>query len=120
MQNEKYARKQREIWCGTKGSQGLCASIRMPQGSHSLIEEGEGGWRTYILSLSLSLPKEWMTGFADNDDCGDDHEGGAMVATAMVFRIVVDDIEGQIIWIDRLFAIEDSSVTYFFSLAFSY
>ena len=61
-----------------------------------------------------------MTGFADNDDCGDDHEGGAMVATAMVFRIVVDDIEGQIIWMDRLFAIEDSSVTYFFSLAFSY
>ena len=54
-----------------------------------------------------------MTGFADNDDCGDDHEGGAMVATAMVFRIVVDDIEGQIIWMD-------SSVTYFFSLAFSY
>ena len=61
-----------------------------------------------------------MNGFADNDDCGDDHEGGAMVATAMVFRIVVDDIEGQIIWMDRLFAIEDSSVTYFFSLAFSY
>ena len=61
-----------------------------------------------------------MTGFADNDDCGDDHEGGMMVATAMVFRIVVDDIEGQIIWMDRLFAIEDSSVTYFFSLAFSY
>ena len=78
----------------------------MPQGSHSLIEEGDGGWRTYILSLSLL--REWMTGFADNDDCGDDHEGGVMV-----LRIVVVDIEGQIIWMDHLFAIEDSSVTYF-------
>ena len=56
-----------------------------------------------------------MTGFADNDDCGDDHEGGVMV-----LRIVVVDIEGQIIWMDHLFAIEDSSVTYFFSLAFCY
>ena len=56
-----------------------------------------------------------MTGFADNDDCGDDHEG-----KAMVLRIVVDDIEGQIIWMDHLFAIEDSSVTYLFSLAFCY
>ena len=60
--NEKYARKQREIWCGTKGSLGLCASIRMPQGSHSLIEEGEGGWRTYILSLSPPAQRmnEWF------------------------------------------------------------
>ena len=59
-----------------------------------------------------------MTGFADNDDCGDDHEGGA---TAMVLRmVVVDDTEGKISWMDRLFAIEDSSVTYFFSLAFCY
>ena len=56
-----------------------------------------------------------MNGFADNDDCGDDHEGGAMV-----LRIVVDDSEGKIIWMDRLFAIEDSSATYFFSLAFCY
>ena len=56
-----------------------------------------------------------MTGFADNDDCGDDREGGAMV-----LRIVVDGSEGKIIWMDRLFAIEDSSVTYFFSLAFCY
>ena len=56
-----------------------------------------------------------MNGFADNDDCGDDHEGGVMV-----LRIVVDDIEGKIVWMDRLFAIEDSSVTYFFSLAFCY
>ena len=54
-----------------------------------------------------------MTGFADNDDCAD--EGGVMV-----LRIVVDDIEGKIIWMDHLFAIEDSSVTYFFSLAFCY
>ena len=56
-----------------------------------------------------------MNGFADNDDCGDDHEGGVMV-----LRIVVVDIEGQIIWMDHLFAIEDSSATYFFSLAFCY
>ena len=49
--NEKYARKQREIWCGTKGSLGLCAGIRMPQGSHSLIEEGEGGG-AHTFSLS--------------------------------------------------------------------
>ena len=38
----------------------------------------------------------------------------------MVLRIVVDGIEGKIIWMDHLFAIEDSSATYFFSLAFCY
>ena len=54
-----------------------------------------------------------MNGFADNDDCGDDHEGGAIVVAAKVLRIVVDDSEGKIIWMDRLFAIEDSSVTHF-------
>ena len=30
-----------------------------------------------------------MTGFADNDDCGDDHEDMAMVVVAMMLRIVV-------------------------------